>query len=134
MLNRDQLLDLTVSRYFGGLNDRNLDVVMQTMAKECVMWFPAASFNYKGEHALRIHMKDFFANFPVIDFHDFVNIVDEETQSVVSYFTVRLVDDQNKEVSMRNCNIFHCDTSGALKEIIIYNSKALDKGFHAGNS
>lgn len=134
MLNRDQLLDLTVTRYFGGLNDHKIDIVMETMAENCVMWFPAATFNYKGENALRIHMEDFLGNFPTIDFHDFKNIVDEETQSVVSYFTVRLVDGENKEVSMRNCNIFHTDANGQLKEIIIYNSKPLDKGFQAGNS
>ena len=98
------------------------------------MWFPAATFNYDGEEALRIHMQDFFKNFTTIDFHDFVNVVDEETQSVVSYFTVRLVDPQNQEIKMRNCNIFHCDADGVFKEIIIYNAKKLDKGFQAGNS
>lgn len=134
MLDRQQLLDVAVNRYFGALNDHDLDVLMTTIGKECVMWFPAATFNYAGEEALTIHFKDFFANFPIVDFHDFSNIVDVETQSLVSYFTVRLVDDQNQEIQMRNCNIFHYDSSGAFKEIIIYNSKALDKGFQVGNS
>ncbi len=134
MLDREQLLDLAVKRYFGGLNDHNLEVVMETMAQDCVMWFPAAEFNYDGHEALRVHMEDFLGNFPTVDFHDFVNVVDVETQSVVSYFTVRLVDGDNTEVSMRNCNIFHCDADGAFKEVMIYNSKPLDKGFQAGNS
>lgn len=134
MLDREKIIDIAVNRYFIGLNNRDLELVMGTMAKDCVMWFPAASFNYSGQHALTVHLEDFLANFPVVDFHDFVNVVDVETQSVVSYFTVRLLDDQNEETLMRNCNIFHFDAHGVFKEIIIYNSKALDKGFQVGNS
>lgn len=134
MLDRNELIDVAENRYFRALNNRDLETVMATMSQDCVMWFPAASFNYAGQHALRIHLEDFLANFPIVDFHDFVNVVDVETQSIVSYFTVRLVDDQNEEVAMRNCNIFHCDEKGVFKEIIIYNSKALDKGFQVGNS
>ena len=134
MLNREQLVDIAVNRYFIGLNNRDLELVMNTMAEDCVMWFPAATFNYNGQHALRVHLEDFLDNFPTVDFHDFVNIVDVETQSVVSYFTVRLVDHQGEEISMRNCNIFHCDQDDVFKEIVIYNSKPLDKGFQVGNS
>ena len=134
MLDRDQLLDIAINRYFGALNNHDLDLVMSSMGQDCVMWFPAATFNYSGEAALRIHLQDFFDNFAIIDFHDFVNVVDEQAQSIVCYFTVRLVDNDGVEVVMKNCNIFHCDDSGVFKEIIIYNSKALDKGFQAGNS
>jgi len=134
MLNREQLLDVAVNQYFGSLNNHDLDAVMKTIGKECVMWFPAASFNYDGQHALTIHFEDFYANFPTINFYDFINVVDEQTQSVVSYFTVRLVDLEGEEAVMRNCNIFHYDNEGAFKEIIIYNSKPLDKGFQVGNS
>ena len=134
MLSRDQLIKLAVDDYFIGCNINNHEKVMSTMSQDCVMRFPAATFRYEGHEALSIHFTDFLSNFKVINFHNFTNIVDVESQSIVSYFKIHLTDHDGIEIKMANCNIFHCDEDGLFNEVIIYNTAALDKGFQEGNS
>ena len=71
--------------------------------------------------------------FKTINFHDFTHVADPEAQSICSYFTVILIPENGEKIMMKNCNIFHLDEQGVFKEVIIYNSGALDQGFHAGN-
>lgn len=134
MLNREQLIKLAVDDYFIGCNKHDHAMVMSTMSSDCVMRFPAATFLYEGHASLSTHFNEFLDNFDVINFHNFVNVSDPDTQSLVSYFDVHLIDHDGAEIKMKNCNIFHCDDDGLFKEIIIYNTQALDKGFHAGSS
>ena len=133
MLGRDELIKLAVDEYFIGCNKHDHSMVMSTMSDDCLMSFPAASFRYRGGQALGVHFTDFLGNFSDINFHDFINIVDVESQSLVSYFKVFLTDHEGVEIKMQNCNIFHCNEDGLFNEIIIYNTKALDKGFHEGS-
>lgn len=133
-LNRAQLIDLAVTKYFEGCNQHNFDQVVNTFAEDCLMWFPASSFRYQGIDALRTHFNDFLSTFETIDFRDFTNIVDVDTQSLVSYFTVQLINHKGDETLMKNCNVFHIGEDGLFNEIIIYNSKPLSEGFEAGNS
>ena len=134
MLSRDQLIKLAVDDYFEGCNQHDHAKVMSTMSEDCFMRFPAATFRYQGHAALATHFDDFLGNFKVINFHNFINVVDPETQSIVSYFDVFLTDHDDAEIKMKNCNIFHCNEEGVFNEIIIYNTQALDKGFHEGSS
>ena len=91
MLIRQQLINLAIDDYFIGCNKHDHKMVMSTFSKNCVMRFPAAEFRYEGLADLSEHFDDFLGNFETISFHDFVNIVDEESQSIVSYFKVHLM-------------------------------------------
>lgn len=106
---------------------------MDTFADDCRMWFPAAAFSYRGTAALGEHFEDFLGTFETVHFHDYTHVVDVESQSICTYFTVVLVQPGADEVRMRNCNIFHVNRAGRFGEIIIYNSGPLDAGFHAGS-
>lgn len=134
MLTREELIKLAVDDYFVACNNHDHTSVINTFNETCVMRFPAAEFRYQGRTDLSAHFTDFLDNFETINFHDFTNIVDAQTQSIVSYFTVHLTDNDGVQIKMKNCNIFHCDAMGLFSEIIIYNTAALDKGFQAGNS
>jgi hypothetical protein len=96
------------------------------------MWFPAAPFRYTGKTALDIHLSDVFKTFKSIHFRDYKHVVDEQEQSIVTYFNVTLIPHEGETINMKNCNIFHLDDDGLFKEIIIYNSGALNEGFHEG--
>ena len=134
MLSREELINLAVDKYFIACNRHDHASVMKTFGEQCIMRFPAAQFRYAGLKNLSDHFEDFLGNFTVINFHDFINIVDAKSQSIVSYFKVDLTDRNGAETKMENCNIFHCNAEGLFKEIIIYNTAKLDKGFHAGHS
>lgn len=131
-LDREQLIALS-EQYFEACNQHDFQGVMDTMAEDCLMRFPSATFVYRDKKALDIHFKDFLGTFPEINFCHYTHIVDPTNQSIVTYFDVRLIDGQDKVINMQNCNIFHVDQQGVFKEIIIYNSGALDAGFHAGS-
>jgi len=134
VLQRQELIKLAIDDYFIGCNKHDHASVMSTFSQDCLMHFPAASFRYEGYDALATHFDDFLGNFAIINFHNFSNIVDVETQSIVSYFKIDLTDHDGKLIQMKNCNIFHCNEDGLFKEIIIYNTQALDKGFQEGNA
>lgn len=131
-LTRDALVELSV-RYFEGCNAHDWQTVMDTFSDSCLMWFPAATFTYRGKDALGTHFKDFLGTFPSIRFHAFSHVVDPVAQSICSYFTVVLIDANDEKIQMRNCNIFKLDADGLFEEIIIYNSGKLDAGFHDGS-
>lgn len=131
-LSRQELIDLS-ERYFEGCNIHNHEQVMNTFTEDCLMAFSAADFRYTGKAALSTHFEDFLGTFKVIDFHDFVHIADQESQSICTYFTVALEPHEGENLRMRNCNIFHLNDQGVFKDCLIYNSGVLDQGFHAGN-
>lgn len=133
-LNRQQLIDLAVTEYFLGCNKHDFEQVIATFADNCVMWFPAAGFEYNGIQPLRDHFEDFLSTFKEINFHNFTNVVDIEAQLITSYFDIHLTIKGQPTTKMKNCNIFHIDQQGKFKEILIYNSGALSEGFAAGNS
>lgn len=131
-LDRNELVEIS-ERYFGSCNHHDFQSVMDTFAPSCRMWFPAATFEYLGKEALGIHFEEFLGTFSTINFHDYHHIVDPLAQSICTYFWVELMQSTGERIKMRNCNIFHLDANGVFKEIIIYNSGALDAGFHAGS-
>lgn len=131
-LTREELIRLSET-YFEGCNDHDHDRCMNTFANDCLMWFPAAEFRYPNKDVLGIHFRDFFKTFKTILFRDYTHIVDVESQSITTYFDVKLIPYDGDEVNMKNCNIFHLNDQGLFREIIIYNSGALSAGFHEGN-
>lgn len=131
-LSREQLIAMSVA-YFEGCNEHKLEQCMNTFSDDCLMWFPAATFRYNGKAALDVHLSDVFKTFKSIYFRDYKHIVDEQTQTIVTYFKVTLRPYEGDVINMQNCNIFHTDEQGLFKEIIIYNSGALSAGFHEGS-
>ena len=131
-LSREELIEISV-RYFEGCNTNNHDQVMATFAEDCLMWFPAATFAYRGKQSLDVHFKDFLGTFATVNFHDFTHVADPQTQLICTYFTVILIPHEGDKIMMKNCNIFRLNEQGLFEEIVIYNSGALDQGFHAGN-
>ena len=131
-LTRNELIALSL-RYFEGCNAHNHEQVMSTLSEDSVMWFSAAAFRYTGHEALGVHFDDFLGTFPTINFHDFTHIADETAQRICSFFTVILIDDDGNELRMNNCNVFKVDDAGLFCETGIFNSGALDQGFHAGS-
>ncbi len=133
-LTREALLDIAITRYFEGCNRHAMEQVTGTFADDCLMWFPATTFRYRGLSSLTLHFEEFLSTFTTINFHDYTNIVDVESQSIASYFTVQLVPPKGEEIVMRNCNLFHVNEQGLFREIIIYNTRPLSDGFNAGSS
>ncbi len=133
MLSRAALIDLAEQHYFIGCNNHDLKTVLATMSQDCTMRFSAAKYQYVGGDAMRSHFSDFFSNFPDINFHDFVSIVDVEQQAIASHFTVALIDNAGKTLTMHNSNFFKANKDGIFDDVLIFNAAPLKEGFEAGS-
>ena len=133
-LTREQLIKMAVDDYFIGLNKHDVPLATSGMAEDCVMQFSAAKFRYEGIAANVIHLTEFTENFEVVNFHNFVSIVDIDNQAIATRFHVDLIDHDGKVLSMSNSNWFQFNKDGKIEDILIYNAAPLKEGFEAGSS
>jgi len=133
-LTREQLIEMAIDKYFIGCNNHDKEQVCSVLSEDCVMHFSAAKYVYDGRKPIHDHMQDFMANFKVINFHNFVSIVDVETQSIAVRFQVTLEDFDGDAFTMNNCNFFKANTDGLFNDCMIFNSGPLQKGFEVGSS
>ena len=133
-LTREKMIDMAVNKYFVGLNNHNVKSATDVMSEDCLMWFTAAKYRYEGRAANITHLTEFTESFKVIDFHNFINVVDVNNRSIATRFHIDLTDHDDELLSMSNCNWFQFDEQGLIKDILIYNSAPLQKGFEAGSA
>lgn len=133
-LSRDQLIDLAVHKYFEGHNQHDGDSVLRTIAQDCVVRFNASHHRFAGCEAIKAHTQDFMHSFTDINFHNFENVIDVESQAIASRFIVQLTDAVGDVTVMKNCNFFSVNDQGLFDDILIFNNAPLDKGFREGNT
>ena len=134
MLTRDALIKLAEVDYFTGCNNHDIETILATMSDDCVMRFTAAKYQYNGAEAMRAHFTDFLSNFPSINFHRFVSVVDVEKQTVATHFIVTLIDKAGEKLEMNNCNFFVANKDGVFDDVLIFNASPLKAGFEAGSA
>ena len=132
-LTRDELIEIAVDKYFIGLNEHNVPKATDIMSEDCIMRFSAAKFRYEGRAANIVHLTEFTTTYKIINFHNFVNIVDPEAQSIATRFHIDLLAHDGDTLSMSNCNWFEFNADGLISDILIYNAAPLQKGFEAGS-
>lgn len=133
MLSREELIALSEDQYFNGCNDHNLEGILATMSDDCVMRFTAAKYRYDGSSAMRAHFTDFLSNFPMINFHNYISVVDVDRQAIATHFTVTLKDHDDSILEMHNCNFFTTNKDGQFNDVLIFNAGPLKAGFEAGS-
>lgn len=133
-LTREELLEAGIENFFKKLNAHDLEGVMAGISEDCEMRIPSSNFTYTGWQALRDHLEDFIASFPVIHFRDFVPVADPKFNRLAVRFSISLTDDDGEETHMSNCNFFEVNDDGRLDDILIFASAPLSKGFEIGSS
>lgn len=133
-LTREQLIDMAVDQYFEGSNNHDPAAMVAPLSDDCLMWFNAAKYVYEGKKAIFDHLEDFAKSFKVVHFHDYIKVVDVESQSIAVRFQVDLEDYEGDKFTMRNCNYFHANQDGLFYEVVIFNSAPIQKGFEVGSA
>ena len=133
-LTREQLIDMAVDQYFEGSNNHDATAMVAPLSEDCVMWFNAAKYIYKGKKAIYDHLEDFAKSFKIVRFHKYIKVVDVENQSIAVRFQVDLEDYEGDKLTMRNCNFFHANEDGLFYEVAIFNSAPIQKGFEVGSA
>lgn len=132
-LSREQLIEMAVDKYFMGCNNHDREQVCSVLSEDCVMRFSSAKYIYDGRESIYVHMEDFMKSFKIINFHNFVEVVDVDSQSIAVRFQVTLEDHDGDAFTMNNCNFFQANEEGLFSDCLIFNSAPLQKGFEAGS-
>lgn len=134
VLTREQLIEMAVDKYFIGANNNNAEKMCSVLSENSIMRFTSAKYRYVGCSSILTHLNEFTSTFKIINFHDFVNVVDVQSQSIAVRFQVHLTDHDGEKLMMSNCNYFQANDDGLFDDCLIYNSAPLQKGFEAGSA
>ncbi|MFK7967531.1 MAG: nuclear transport factor 2 family protein [Burkholderiaceae bacterium] len=117
-LNRQELIDLVVNKYFSNVDGKNHQLVLDCFAEDAVLRVQSADVEHHGHEGIGRMFSDFM-NTPTIHHGDFTHIVDVEAQTIASQFVAINTYDDGGRVEMRNCNFFDVE-NGLFKRVTIY--------------
>lgn len=117
-LNRQELIDLVVSKYFANVDGKNHEAVLDCFAADAVLRVQSDDIEHHGHEGIGRMFNDFM-NTPSIHHGDFTHVVDVDAQTIASQFVAINTYNDGKRVEMRNCNFFDVE-NGLFKHITIY--------------
>ncbi len=117
-LNKQELIDLVVNKYFSNVDGKNHEAVLDCFAEDAVLRVQSANIEHHGHDGIGRMFADFM-NTPSIHHGDFTHVVDVEAQTIASQFVAINKYNDGKRVEMRNCNFFIVE-NGLFKRVTIY--------------
>lgn len=122
-LNRAELIDLATQKYFGNVDAKNLDAVLDCFHDEALLTVQTAHTTHAGKPAIRRMFEDFFSAYDVIVHKDFTCTVDEKNGRITAVFNVVLKDADGNETLMQNTNFWRI-RGDRFQEVYVYMSGA----------
>lgn len=122
-LNRDGLIELATQKYFGNVDAKNLDAVLDCFHDEALFTVQTAHTVHAGKAEIRRMFEDFFAAYEVIVHKDFTCTVDEKNGRITAVFNVVLKDAEGNETLMQNTNFWRV-REDKFQEVYVYMSGA----------
>jgi ketosteroid isomerase-like protein len=120
-LNREALRQLTVDRYFSGVDGKDLDAVLACFHEDATFSIGTAGVAFHGKAEIGRMLTDYFAGFDHIEHRDFTAIVDVERQSVAAHFDGILRTTDGQETRLHNSNVWHL-RDGLFERVTVYMS------------
>ena len=117
-LNRQELIDLVVNQYFGNVDAKNHQAVLDCFTVDAVLRVQSDDIEHHGHEGIGRMFADFMKT-PSIHHGDFTHVVDVEAQTIASQFVAINIYEDGKRVEMRNCNFFNLE-NGLFKRVTIY--------------
>ncbi len=120
-LGRDQLIELATKKYFGNVDRKNLDAVMDCFHDEALFTIQTDWRTHSGASEIRRMFVDFFDGYQEIVHKDFVCTVDEDNGRICAVFNVDVTDHDGNVTSMRNTNFWRVK-GDKFQEVYVYMS------------
>ena len=92
-LNREQLTELAIHSYFGNVDKKNLDDVVDCFHDNAMITVQTAFTTHAGKDEIRRMFIDFMGAYKTIIHKDFTCTVDENNSRITASFTAELEDD-----------------------------------------
>ncbi len=122
-LNREQLVDLAIQRYFANVDRKNLGAVLDCFHENALFAVQTAHTTHVGHAGLKRMFTDFFGAFKTIIHRDFTCTVDEKNGRIAACFTAELVDHNGQKTLLENTNFWRI-RGDRFQEVYVYMSGA----------
>lgn len=120
-LNREQLIQLAIHDYFGNVDAKNMDAVLNCFHDNAMMTVQTAFASHTGKDEIKRMFTDFMGANKTIIHRDFTCTVDEKNGRIAASFTADLEDHDGNWVRLENTNYWRI-RDDKFQEVYIYMS------------
>jgi ketosteroid isomerase-like protein len=118
-LNRTELIDLAIKRYFGNVDTKNMAAVLDCFNDEALFCVQTAFTRHAGKPAIKRMFEDFFGAWETIVHKDFTCTVDEANGRITACFEAVLTAADGRQVQFFNTNFWRV-RDGRFQEVYVY--------------
>jgi len=122
-LNREQLVELAIRRYFASVDRKDLEAVLDCFHDNAMLTVQTAFATHVGHAGLRRMFKDFFGAFKTIVHRDFTCTVDAKNGRIAACFVAELLDHGGQTTLLENTNFWRI-RGDRFQEVYVYMSGA----------
>ncbi len=120
-LNEQQLIDLAINQYFGNVDKKDLDAVLDCFHDNAMLTVQTVFTIHEGKQNIGRMFKDFFDSYDVIIHRDFTYTVDEVNGRIVASFVAELKDNDDNTSYLHNTNFWRI-RDNKFQEVYVYMS------------
>ena len=120
-LNEQQLIDLAINQYFGNVDKKDLDAVLDCFHDNAMLTVQTVFTLHEGKQNIGRMFKDFFDSYDVIIHRDFTYTVDEMNGRIVASFVAELKDSDDNTSYLHNTNFWRI-RDNKFQEVYVYMS------------
>lgn len=118
----EHYVDIVTKRYFQGVDNCDLDMVMDCFHKDAILREMTSNTVHDGYDAVKEMFVGLFETHSRIWHGNFVHTVDVDEQAICSQFSVEITTKETgEELRYENCNRFYLD-DGRFKRVFVYMS------------
>ncbi len=122
-LDRDQLIDLALNRYFAAVDRKDMDAALACFNDEALFTVQTAFTCHAGKAAIRRMFEDFFAAYGTIVHRGFTCTVDAANGRIAASFEAVLTGHDGQVTTLHNTNFWRVRDS-LFQEVHVYMSGA----------
>jgi len=120
-LDREGLIELAINKYFGSVDRKDLDAVLDCFHDNAMITTQTAFTTHAGKDNIKRMFIDFMSAFDVIIHRDFNCTVDEDNGRIAASFVAELTDKEGAKTYLENTNFWRI-RDGKFQEIYVYMS------------
>jgi ketosteroid isomerase-like protein len=118
-LDRAGLIDLAINRYFGNVDKKDMNAVLDCFNDEALFCVQTAFTRHAGKAEIKRMFEDFFGAWESIVHKDFTCTVDEKNGRITACFEAVLTAADGKKVTFFNTNFWRI-RDGKFQEVYVY--------------
>ncbi|GER08442.1 hypothetical protein GCM10007972_26490 [Iodidimonas muriae] len=120
-LSGDELINLAVKRYFGSVDNKDMDGTLACFHDEAILTVQTSLTTHAGKAAIKRMFADFFSSFERIIHRDFECTADPANGRICASFTAELITKDGRTNLLHNTNFWRV-RGDRFQEVYVYMS------------